>query len=1294
MQHEGIHRLSKRATSTKLRRCLQAMFAMSLMLILSRNMIARSLATRIGSAMLDSRIEIGAVRIGLRNIAMDDITVVSQSGSSEPFLHVRRVNVVTTPWQGLCSGVWARRVVVDEPTVQLRFDAQGKLISTFPGAGGESGGGVIPLQQAIVTKARLVVHQLGRESLVVSDGELTANFGKSIRLTMVLPDALGGRIELHSLVDCRSLEGVSTLSAHDVKIDTHQLATMPLVPPSINGEEIAATASAFIRIRHPPNQPDPRLHSMRLRIALDRITSPREGVVCRHFDISASNNQGALRIASSGDLLNGSIALAADAMMLKTPLVANVSAELCGCELGDLVDSLVDGLGLTASADVDARARLQWQARTLAFDGQLSATAARLSVNGLPIAPVTADAHSTGSWSSDEPLALSGTLEGSVQSEGVSILDLADRFKIPTAHGNLIARGNTTARGNVRGSANFQVPLSQLANPDRYVVVADFSATDVGISEVSLDDAVARFRVGDGVATFEILDAIVRDANSTRIAELAASARTTLSRSGKIEASLGLAMLPTASTAKSIGVEGAELSGEIFAAAYASCDLLRVTEAEAWSASGEVKGRRLVVFDESIQDLTANWNLIGGQFALYEFPFRWRDTECKVGATGSITGGARINGTISAGPIQLRDLSDVVARFSTHRPPAAGIADFNGTFEVAAWPVTFNADGIARLSEASFAGTRIGNAELSCHADLASISVHTASDDFLGGRYAVTATAHELDWTRAAIRGQFHGVQASRLLAISGADQPSTGLLDGGIDLTSIANLQSLRGRAWIRSRRMSISKLPLEITSATVSLADGEASGAVSGTICDGRFDGSGRCELQQLGDFQRNPQRRLADLPITFQGKLTRLAVEGFVGSLTQRHDLAPLRGTVEATVVRDPGTIAAGLVCTATASVQKLRWNQSALSDRLTTVVRVKPDRLELQSIDGRFADGRVSGSADVSLTSPPQGRFDLVASRVNLRRAAAPLIAQDVSGNGSIRITGRIGGVMTGQANLSLDLATLAGVTVHQARLPVDWSYSQTSKVGRWRCRGGVIQLGGGKIRVASEGNFGTNLNMATTLQVQQVDSSKLIPGKSLGAGMIDGNVTLQAKHARSLNQVFGNIDLEFADVQAMEIPVLNQLSQIIRLSPTSSDRTNGGYLDGRLAGGLVYVDQLALSQSNIQVLMQGNSTLDGRMNFEVTASTQQSGPADQILAFANSPLMLAAPAPVALIAKANEAMKDRVVHVHIGGTAARPTLRLQPGKQLSQDTLKFFLKDSLGGQIVDVVQSQKRATRTR
>ncbi len=100
-------------------------------------------------------------------------------------------------------------------------------------------------------------------------------------------------------------------------------------------------------------------------------------------------------------------------------------------------------------------------------------------------------------------------------------------------------------------------------------------------------------------------------------------------------------------------------------------------------------------------------------------------------------------------------------------------------------------------------------------------------------------------------------------------------------------------------------------------------------------------------------------------------------------------------------------------------------------------------------------------------------------------------------------------------------------------------------------------------------------------------------------------------------------------------------------------------------------------------MNGTSTVAGRLNLNVTAITNPSGPADGLMEFANSPLMMAGPAPIALLARANDALKDRVVYVRVSGTSSRPTLHVQPGKSLSQDAVRFVLSSTIGSQAANI-----------
>jgi hypothetical protein len=198
-------------------------------------------------------------------------------------------------------------------------------------------------------------------------------------------------------------------------------------------------------------------------------------------------------------------------------------------------------------------------------------------------------------------------------------------------------------------------------------------------------------------------------------------------------------------------------------------------------------------------------------------------------------------------------------------------------------------------------------------------------------------------------------------------------------------------------------------------------------------------------------------------------------------------------------------------------------------------------------------------------------------------------------------------------------------------------------------------------------------MTLTAQARRIDTGKLTHVNSSSAGVIDGTVRLRARRADSPKDFVGQFHITLSQAKAMEMPVLSDMTRFTNFVPSSSD--GDGTIRGRIGGGIVYLDQMQLSAANARILVNGTATFAGRLDMDVTASTGQEGPADALLEFADSPIMLAAPAPVVLIAKANKALKNRVVHVQVSGTAASPQLRLNPGKQLGQQAIQFFLKPS-------------------
>ncbi len=1263
-----------------------ALVGLFVVCMFARNVIVRHAAIELGSRVLGTRVDVAGVSIGMSKVQIDGIRLY-EPGSSDTQIDVKHVSIKLTPWQGIRQGVWAQQVFIEQPTLHLRFDRDGGLVSKFPAGGeSESKSTKIPVARLDVRDAKLVVHQVGKEPFALSKADLAATFDEEIKLRATVADLLGGTIEFVAVVDGETYEGHSKLNVDGIRVDTERLAELPLVPPSVNREPVVATVSASLMADHPAGELDFRKHGLRALVGIRDVETQSLGTLCRAFQLRLVNQSGKLNVSGRGEVIDGIVEVTASCNSTTTPLAASSTLTISDLDGGQIASRFFPDQDLASKFQLHAGGDVTMDGRVVSFTSSSEAILSDIRADGIEVSDVVANVTSSGSVSLDDLLHVDGEVKGSVESDGVSLDAIAKRFHLPAS------------QGHIDLSSDFQVSLADLtasnATPsDAIALAVSIKSSGVAVGEFWLQDSAAYLTMRNGVAIAQWKDAVVFDSTATRIASCDASVRVPLDAAQSLSSELRLSLSPTASLARFIGVDDEGWRGIGVAKVAASCVVGEVTTPDAWTSTASLACRDLAFANESIADTGATIAIRDGRVTVPPFQVQWQENVLRLSADGTVGEPVAISGQIAGERLDLSSVADLASRFSRTPLPLTGVASLGGEFRLTAMPFNFAASGSVALQDAFYANSKIGQASVGWKADRSGVQLRSSSDRFFGGSFDVVANAKDLDWTQTVVEGRFQNLQASRLAALVDGNLPVTGSLDGGLSVTSIASLETLAGRAWVSSRGVSVHRIPLEIRSANVSIQASEISAAIEGVVADGQFRSAASGRLSDIKAFAETSDRDLARVPIVAHGKVVDLPIESLTRQIQLPNELRTLGGKLNASFVRDPAMLDGRSLVTASGSVSELRLNRVRLSDRILGDVTVYGDRIELRRIDGRFADGRLSGKADVRLESTPTGTFDFSAMRINLRRAAAAAGSQPISGSGSVQIRGRIGQVLSGRADVSLSHGLFAGLSIPDASFPIDWSYSQPSKVARWQCCAGMISAGGGTVRVSSEGSVGNALDMTTHARIERVDSAKLMQGKSVGAGTISGTVNLQAKRARSPKQFSGDYQLTLANVSTMEIPVLDQLPSMVSLSPPRPGQgQDGGTVRGRLAGGLVHVDELAIAQSNVQVLMSGNATLDGRLNFDLTASTQSSGPADSLLDLADSPLMLAAPAPIALIAKANDLLKDRVVHVHVGGNAARPTLRLQPGKQLGQDAVQFFLKSSFGNVPASVANRSSQSTR--
>ncbi|QDT04812.1 Dicarboxylate transport [Rubripirellula lacrimiformis] len=1268
-----IHRLTKLLTSRIAKRlAIVAGFAL-LMLVLARNSITRHLGIQVASWVLATEVQIDDVSIGWSTVAVQGIRVFEPAMDNAVQVSVGEVRVVASPWQGIRHGIWIDLVSVDAPVMQVRFDQSGNLVSKFP-SGGESEStapmGKIPIARLLVHDAALLVHQDGRDSFRVEGVSVKAKFDESIAANLSVPDFLGSPISFDVRLDADSLAGVSRLSIADLNIDSAQLAMLPLVPAELAVEPLSAQIQIDLLGNHPANDLDIRSHGLKLNVSVDDVHSRRFDTLCRHFQLAVTQAGGRLSVAAHADPIGGVLEVLANADLNAIHPTGEVTLNLRDVPVHGITRHIPSAKDLKSRLGAAARLAWKWGPDGIQFDGTADGQVRDTSFQGIQIPDVTANLAANSVLDPRDLTKISGQVRGDVHTSVIELDRIARQLGLPDAIGQLVASGR------------FQIPLGTAAEPETYVAAGSVATAGVGIAGLRLNDATVAVALSEGVAKLTSGELHVIDGANLTVAKLQTDVSASLIGDRPIEASAEAFLELTDAVRKQLGLEGVHPTGRFKFGAVASSTLDTATKPTGWKVGTRLLSTDVSIAGERVSDVDLSTRLEDGQIRMTPLLVSWRGSTCKIQTVGSVADRIELRGDMNIDQVRLGDVGNLLSRFSGSRFPARGLATVRGAFEVGTdiggQSLALLASGKASLTEASYAGGRIGDAELNWHADLDGLSVGTQSDDFLGGQFDATALMTNLDWTQTTVAGQFSGIELPKLVALTGQPIPSTGSLEGGFRVTSIASIETLSGDAWARSRQASLRQLPIEVSAAHISISAGDLGIGSEGNVAGGRFSAAIEGGLGSLIKHFSTAEHPLSKIPLTVQAKLSSLPVDRLVRAAGLGRELRLLNATISGDVTREQSAWDGRHLCTVTGSVEDVRWGHGQLSNRISTNFVVHPTRVELTEVSGRFADGRLSGTADVDFSSVPQGLFDLSASHVNLRRATTAVGVKGISGTGTVRLRGRIAPTLTGRADVSAEHMVAGGISVRRASFPVHWSFSQASQTARWQCRAGTVSTGGGNVRIASDGSYANSLSMNTSVQVEKVDLSKLMQGGSPASGMVNGTVNLRAKNARTPKQLVGNFDFQMENIKALEIPILNQLPTMMTLSPPVPGRDqDGGTVHGRIGNGLVHIDEMALHQSNVQVILTGTATTEGRLNMDVVASTKSDSPTDGLVSLMNSPLMMAAPAPVALLVRANEMLKDRVVNVHVGGTANHPTLRLQPGKQLSQSAVQFFLTTGLG-----------------
>ena len=704
----------------------------------------------------------------------------------------------------------------------------------------------------------------------------------------------------------------------------------------------------------------------------------------------------------------------------------------------------------------------------------------------------------------------------------------------------------------------------------------------------------------------------------------------------------------------------------------AAVPLQQMTNLEAWKATGQLIAPSIKYGGLEAREVSALGAVNHGELTV--------DTFRATIVNGSLQGIGTLN--LKApfvysveGAIESANLSQLLVFAQSQNVSAiAGLAGVSGKLGGTLYPLSCSGDGKGELQSSKVGNIRLGSIPFTWRIDEETAQLTSATATLFGGAANLSATY------------PVNGVAASTMTAsLGGAD---LGLLSRGLRVPfrlSGSVSAEVQGSAWhlpdqatgsvrVVSDQVMVQEAALRGLDGRAELVDGKLTLNASAETLGGRLDFSGDSTPSILS----GPLNLNDDVKDRLEGilRLREFPVERLL-QVALLEKLKPFSGSLDATLrIRlDSSWQPHG---EGQCALRDVRWLREQWSRESKGKVTFTGNSARLEDFQGDFAGGRARVNANIG-TPQRQGTFRMAVEGASASKLLAPIPAlkELVQGRADVRLQGTFGKQWNGRGTIAMRRATILSLPVTRIRIPLDFSFSTNRPRLRLVTSNTRAQVARGQVAGRFKINWGRQLQLNADMRGRDIELQSLlrrVPGGiSVGSGRISGTARLGGHQVKSVNDLTGRFDADLSRVQPLQFPVLSQISRFVGpVQPTTLFET--GNATGRLRNGTIYLQRATIDGGLAQLMIEGETTLRGGLDLAVTAKTGNFSDAPAALTrLARSPLLLAAPSSVSLLADANEFLSDRLVYLHVGGTIQRPSVRVQPARQLRQEAVRFFLR---------------------
>jgi hypothetical protein len=1244
-------------------------------------------------------VEIRQVEIGWNRQQIHDLALRETPDPDSTWLTAATVTIDLSLWDALSGRTEPQDVRITNPSLLLRFNEQGELITRLPAARpGEPW--KLPTPRLDIRGAELQLSQAGRPTVVVQPLELVVTQtddqilcqGKAETwqdATWTLQASLDrptGRIEWNA-------------SSPRALLRSQALRDLPLVPAgALDGVQFQVLTPVELSGSYQPVAPAPGNTApgnagdqpWRYRLYLEPESYELD-VAGQPLQLDGGGGQ--LTIADGVAEVRQLRANLLDARFLLDGRL-DFGDQLWKGRITTTVDQLaIDALpkewglaGPAGAPDPNVQGRASGQGsidielgssrRTIRADVQVRVEDARF--RGLPLELVRLDLqleHRTGDNVANRPgQDLSGQLQLQAALPEIALDQVQRQLRLESLQSLGPLAGRMTAQGTL------DLPLASLDDPLTWGAAVDVRLLEPAVAGIALRTASSQVELRDGRLMLRQLQATL-DEDSRINGQLRmdlADEQPRLHMDAELANldSQALAKSLTQALDKSLPALNAWLAASPLAGVWsgqiqAAVPLAEVDELDAWRVELQAQSPRLEVAGVELADVAGHLQLDEGSVRLDELRSKWHDTGLDGQLSLKLDGPMTFEGRITTEPT---DIERLATHFNGPLPvQVTGEGQLTAQVQGQLAPLSWEAQGTAVAPRLSLADELVEQVQCRWTADANVLKLVDVRGQWLGGEVDLTGTIPlarvegfpPAGSVPARLQGSFRRVDSGQLAKRFLADLPLEieGQLAGTFSVDNA--LDSRQRSARLRFQGLQLPSLgaasgglPIEALQGELVYDQGQLRVALNGKALESQVQFDGQLSLG-MG--------RLADARLTGHLSVREVGIRRLAGLLSSRGQWQRLQGFASAELdlaLEGPDFHPTG---TGRLIVQDVSWKNQPIASLTECDLSLATDTLRLANIASRLADGQVQGEITLNLHRLGHGRFTLQADRLNLaqlvglwgNRLAAtnlPDLAGDVSGV----VHGRMGPEWSGQAQIRVTGGSVAGAPFESSRTPVAWSFAPRTGNLQAKVQLSSARLARGRLSGDVFARWNGRLELDGQVKIANAEIRSLartVPGLSrILSGRLNGNLTFRGTNVRSLDNLTGNFDATLIQTQSLMLPGLNTLSTALNLGSPAGQTFSETVAKGQFRRGIVEIERMTMESPTAQLYIDGTVTTRGRLDLNVTADTAQLAAAGFVLGVVR-PLQL---------------LRQRLIFLHIGGSIRSPVVQPRTAEFIQQEIELFFL----------------------